>query len=391
MQPNANLKKFSTYAFAEVEKARDEAQNRGFRIIDFGVGDPTEPLFEGAMIGLQRGARKHSRSGYPSHIGMRGFRQAASEWLGRRFGVRVNPETQVTSTAGSKEAVFHFPFAFINPGDCVLMPSIGYPPYKAGTVFAGGTPVYYKLQESNNFLPNLDEIESILEVNRSIKIIWINYPHNPTTVIADGRFFENLIELSQSYNVIIASDEAYTEIYAEEKPHSILEFTDDWSRLIVFQSLSKRSNATGLRVGFAVGGEEVIGHYRNLRTQIDSGVANSIQEAAICALRDEEHVGRMRELYNRKRSIMTAALGDIGLLYWSEATLYVWARTPESSLEFSNSLLRLDKDKKIGINTTPGSMLALNNEEDADRYVRFALVPTLEDTELAADLLRKYL
>lgn len=388
VEPSERLKGFMTYAFAEVDKAKDEARKNGFRILDFGVGDPTESLYEGAIKGMQAGAEKHKNSGYPSYIGMREFRSSASEWLERRFGVNANPDSQVTTTAGSKEAVFHLPFAFINPGDSVLMPSIGYPPYKAGTIFAGGTPEFYQLKEENGFVPDLKEMEGALERNSRIKMIWINYPNNPTTATASDDFFKGLIGLSRKHGVIIASDEAYTEMYIKEKPHSVLEYTDDWSNIIVLQSLSKRSNATGIRLGFAVGGDEVISYFRKLRTQIDSGVANAVQEAGIAALRDEEHVQKMRELYDRKRDIVTAALDDVGIKYWAKSTFYVWAKTGENSIEFAKRMLKIDEARKIGINVTPGSMLAIGSAPNAESYVRFALVPSLEDTELAAELIR---
>ncbi|MBI2971876.1 MAG: aminotransferase class I/II-fold pyridoxal phosphate-dependent enzyme [Candidatus Aenigmarchaeota archaeon] len=389
IESSERLKRFSTYAFAEVDKAKEAAAQKGFRIIDFGVGDPTDPLYEGAIKGLQQGAEKHARSGYPSYIGMKEFRTAASEWLERRFQVSVDPETQITATAGAKEAIFHFPFAFINPGDAVLMPSIGYPPYKAGTVFAGGIPVYYDLREENNFLPDVHEIEQLLEANKNIQLMWINSPHNPTTVVAKKKLFEELIELAQKHNVIMASDEAYTEMYLHEKPHSLLEFSDDWSNLVIFHSLSKRSNATGLRIGFAAGGADIIRHYRTLRTQIDSGVANAIQEAAIAAWKDEQHVESMRQMYNKRRDVMTAALKAAGMKYWAEAAFYLWVKVGDS-MGFAKKLLQLDAKNKVGINVTPGKMLALTDTAYADAYARFALVPSLDDTKQAAELIREH-
>ncbi len=389
VEPSERLKGFMTYAFAEVDKAKDDARKSGFRILDFGVGDPTEPLYEGAIKGMQSGAEKHKTSGYPSYIGMKEFRSAASQWLARRFGVNADPDTQITTTAGSKEAVFHLPFAFINPRESVLMPSIGYPPYKAGTIFAGGVPEFYQLREENGFVPDLGEIRAALERNRKIRMIWINYPNNPTTALAGDDFFNGLIELSKKHNAIIASDEAYTEMYIKEKPRSLLEYADDWSNIVVLQSLSKRSNATGIRLGFAAGGQEAIAHFRRLRTQIDSGVANAVQEAGVSALADEAHVQRMRELYDKKRRIMASALEAAGIKYWANSTFYIWAKTGASSMEFAKRMLRLNEADKVGINVTPGKMLAIGDAPDADRYVRFALVPSVGDTELAAQMIRE--
>ena len=388
VEPSDKMKEFATYAFDEVDKAREVAGKNGFKIIDFGVGDPTDPLYDGAIKGLQQGAKKHAESGYPSYIGMKEFREAASQWLKNRFNVNVDPAAQITSTAGSKEGVFHFPFAFLNPGDAVLMPSIGYPPYKAGTVFAGGIPVYYEMTEENNFLPNINELENTLKQNKKIKIIWINSPQNPTTVVTPPKLFESFVELADKYNVIIASDEAYTEMFIKEKPHSILEYSNDWKNIIAFHSLSKRSNFTGIRIGFAVGGQEIIKNYRNLRTQVDSGVANAIQQAAIEAWKDEKHVADMRKMYDERRDIITSALKNAGLKYWAEAAFYIWVKINGSSMEFAKKMLQLDSKKKIGINVTPGKFLALNNAAYADKYVRFALVPSLQDTKLAAELIK---
>lgn len=389
-EPSERLKQFSTYAFAEVGKAVEESRKAGYNMIDFGVGDPTDPLYEGAVKELKAAAEKHISSGYPSYIGMSEFRQAATGWLNRRFAINANPETQITATAGSKEAIFHLPFALINPGDRVLMPSIGYPPYKSGTVFAGGVPVFYSLSEENNFLPDLNEIENTLDSEEKIKLLWINYPNNPTTVIAGKKVFEQIVELSNKHNIIVASDEAYSEMYVHDKPHSILEFSDDWSKLIVFQSLSKRSNATSLRVGFTVGGEGLIRHYRNFRTQLDSGIPHLIQEAAIAAWKDEKHVEQMRKTYSERRNMLVSTLRDIGIKCWAEATFYVWAKVSDS-VDFSKKLLTLDRESKTGISVTPGKYLSLDEAENANNYVRFALVPSIEKTKMAADLLRKHL
>lgn len=400
------FKRFESYAFEDVDNARNSALERGFDIIDFGVGDPTDPLYEGAVKGLMEGAQKHKSSGYPSYIGMPEFREKISDWMENRFDVSLDPETQITSTLGSKEAVWHLPFVYVNHGEKnrVLMPAIGYPPYKSGTVFAGGWPTYYNLTEETGFLPDLEELkyslkQGVLQTD-DVKMMWINSPHNPTTVKAPGEILERAVSLAQEYDFILASDEAYSEMYpsGSEKPLSVLEVTDDWKNLIVFQSLSKRSNATGIRVGFAAGDEDVISNYKKIRTQKDSGTANAIQEAAIYAWRDEEHVDNMRRSYDRKRDLITGALKDAGMDEpYAEATFYIWQPLPEevSSSDFSSSMLQLSEEEKLGINTTPGSALSLSGEYEGkipgEGYVRFALVPSEEDTERAAEAIRKNL
>lgn len=387
VNPSENLKQFTTYAFYEIDRAKEEAVKKGYRIIDFGVGDPTEPLYEGAIRALQEGAIKHARSGYPSYIGMKELREKCSEWIKRRFNVYMDPEEQITITQGAKEAIFHFPMAFLNIGDAALIPSIGYPPYKAGTVFAGGKPIFYKLSEENNFLPDPEEIERKLKENPKIKIIYLNYPNNPTSKLASRKIYEELIKLANEYDVMLASDECYCEIYFDEKPISILNVTDDHRNIVVFNSLSKRSNATGLRVGFVYGDKNIIRYFRMLKMQIDSGIPNAIQEAAIAALNDEKHVEENRKLYRTKRDILIKALDKLNIKYYAESTFYVWAKLSKNTMETAKNLLELDREKKIGLNVTPSKLLSLDPNEELNSYVRFALVPSIEDIKLASEIL----
>lgn len=179
-------------------------------------------------------------------------------------------------------------------------------------------------------------------------------------------------------------------MYIDKKPFSILQFADKWDNIIAIHSLSKRSNATGLRVGFVAGGENIIKNYRNLRTQIDSGVANAVQEGAIAAWKDEKHVEEMRQMYNKRRSVIVSALNKADMKVWAEATFYIWVKINGSSIDFAKKMIQLDEKRKIGINITPGKVLALNNTKIADSYVRFALVPSLEDTKLAAQLISEH-
>jgi len=395
MEISEKLGKLGSYAFAEIDKAKElakkKAQEIGVKVIDFGVGDPTDPYPDIIEDAIAYGAKKHRCSGYPSYIGMEEYREACAKWLEKRFGIKADPETQITSTIGSKEAIWVFPFTYINPGDKVLIPEIGYPPYKSGTIMADGVPVFYELDEKNRFLPDIDYMDK-KGIFNNVKIMWINYPHNPTTVKSKEDFLKKIVELSNKYGFVVASDEAYTEMYPSgtEPPISVLQVTDDWKNIIVFQSLSKRSNATNLRIGFAVGDEKIIEDYRKLRTQIDSGTCNIIQEAAIAAYEDEKHVENMRKKYDARRSILTSALEKIGLPDpYAEATFYVWQKVPKgmTSVEFSKKLL-----EELFINTTPGAMLSLATYDDkvpGDDYVRFALVPSKEDTKEAAERLAK--
>jgi len=390
IEPSSILKKFLSYSFAEVDKAKQEAIKQGYQIIDLGVGDPSDPMYEGIIEGLKVGAEKHARTGYPPYIGHEELRVAIADWLKRRFGIEVDYTKQIVVTGGSKEAIFHFPMAILNQDDKVLIPSIGYPPYKSGTMFAGGIPIYYKISEKNEFLPDIDEIENLFQKYKP-KIMWINYPNNPTTAIASIEYYRDLIEIAKKYNVILASDEAYIDIYYDEKPVSILQASNDWSNLIAFHSLSKRNNATGLRVGFVVGGEELIRYFAALKTQIDSGVANVLQEGAIRAFKDDFHAEKMRKIYAKRRELLIRALEEKGIKCYSYASIYVWAKTGDS-ISFAKKLLNIDSKRRIGINATPGKVLALDDEdEEANNFVRFALVANDEHIKLASEIIREKL
>jgi len=389
IEPSNTLRQFLSYSFAEVDKIKQDFLKKGYRIIDLGVGDPSDPMYEGIVEGLKKGAEKHVRSGYPPYDGREELKYAISEWLKRRFKIDVDYKKQIIVTSGSKEAIFHFPLAFLNQGDRVLIPSIGYPPYKSGTIFANGIPIYYRIKEQNHFLPDLNEVEDLMKKYKP-KIMWVNYPNNPTTVIARREFYSELIEISRKYNVIVASDEAYIDIYEKEAPPSILEASNDWSNLVAFHSLSKRNNATGLRVGFVVGGEEIIKYFIALKTQIDSGVANVLQESAIYAFKDDSHVEYMRKVYSRRRAMLKEALENKGIKCYSEATIYIWTMVNDS-IDFAKRLLNLDERNKIGINVTPGKFLALNEDSEASKFVRFALVANDEYIKLASEIIKEKL
>jgi len=374
------VNKIGSYAFAEVDKEVLKLKKQGVKVIDFGVGDPRSPTPDLVREYCQRAIDKRKSSGYPSYAGTEEFRKTVAEWMKKRFNVSLDYEKEITATIGAKEAVFNFHEGFVNPGDFVLMPNPGYPPYERGTLFAEGEPYFLNLLKKNNFLVALDKIPR--EVIKKAKILWINYPNNPTTAMADKDFYQAVINFCHKNEIIIASDECYSEIYYEEKPISILEL--DREGIVVFQSLSKRSAMTGYRVGFLAGDERIINIFRKVKTNIDSGTPTFIQDAAVAALRDEKHVETMRNEYKVKREIIGEAFKQIGLEDCTpKATIYIWQKVPQglSSLEFSRRLI-----KEKAIVTTPGA--ALSREVDGinpgDEYVRFALVPSLEECREAA-------
>jgi len=387
IEPSRRVQSIGGYAFAEVDKLVADLKARDVDVIDFGVGDPTIPTPALIREACKTALDARASAGYPSYIGQAEFRAAAADWIGRRFGVALDPEVQVTSTIGSKEAVFHFHEGFVDPGDVVIVPTPGYPPYARGTLFAEGESFFVPLTPDAGFLPDLDAIPA--DVRRRAKVMWINYPNSPSGTTAPAAFFERVIAFAREHDIIIASDEAYVDIYyGDEPPHSILEHATDG--VVAFFSLSKRSAMTGWRVGFAAGDADIVGVLRKVKTNIDSGTPQFIQDAAIAALADETHVTEMRDDYHRKRDVICDALAGIGLPDCRpEATLYVWQRVPDgmTSADFAKALLAED----VAVVVTPGAWIS-NETADGlnpgEGYVRLALVPSLDRTREAAERLR---
>jgi LL-diaminopimelate aminotransferase len=376
------LQALGSYAFEEVDKKVEELRAKGIDPIDFGVGDPTSPTPEVVRAAAAKGLELRKSSGYPSYVGTLEFRQAVAEWVRRRYSVDVDPLTAISSTIGSKEAVFNFHEAVVDPGDYVICPSPGYPPYTRGTLFADGVPYQVPLRKENGFLVDFREIPD--QSARRAKVLWLNYPNSPSGAVADESFYRRAVEFARKYDLIIASDEAYSEIYFQEPPISILNVTRDG--VLVFNSLSKRSAMTCYRIGWVMGDPELVALFRKVKTNIDSGTATFIQDAAVAALSDEDHVQRFRDEYRRKRDILCSALVKAGLEDCTpSSTLYVWQKAPAgmSSVEFAATLL----DEAIAVVTTPGSWISeptADGENPGEGYVRFALVPTIEDTKKAA-------
>lgn len=375
------VKKTKPYAFAEVDKTRDKLKTKGVDVIDFGVGDPTDPTPEIVREACKEGLDKRAKSGYPSYEGSIKFRTAVSKWFKKRFGVNLDPKHEITATIGSKQAVFSFHSAFVNPRDVVLIPDPGYPPYTTGTRHRYGKPVFMPIIEENYFLPDLEVIDS-----KGVKMMWINYPNNPTTKIAPKEKLKEIVDFCSDNNILLVSDEAYSEMYYDEKPISILGLEAAREVSLVFNSLSKRSNMTGYRIGFAAGRKDLLKPFKKVQTQMHSGVATFIQDAAIAALSDEKHVENMRSMYRKKRDILTKALINVGFQKcYAEGTFYIWAKVPDgySSTDTTKNLL-----EKAGLNTTPRN--ALSQElKNGEGFVRFALVPSIERTKEAAERLGK--
>ncbi len=375
------------YAFAEVDRRVEELRARGIDPIDFGVGDPTDPTPEIVRRAGQAAIDARARAGYPSYVGDPGFRRACADWMRRRFGVDLDPATQVSSNIGSKEAVFHFPLALVDPGDLVLVPSPGYPPYSRGTRFAGGEPWFYPVTAATGWLPDLSAIPD--DVAGRARILWVNYPNSPSGAIAPLEFHREAAAWCRERSIVLASDEAYSEFhFGDRRPPSALEAGTDG--VISFFSLSKRSYMTGWRVGWVAGDERLVALFRKVKTNIDSGTPTFVQDAAVAALSDEVHVEAMRREVRARRDVLCGALREAGLPDCTpEATLYVWQRGPAgmTSVEFATRLL----DPAVALVTTPGAWISdplADGTNPGEGYVRFALVPALDDVRRAADRLR---
>jgi len=355
------------YLFAEIDRKKQEVRARGVDIIDLGVGDPDRPTPRFIVNRMKRETALPPNHRYPTYEGLPAFRAAAADWYRRRFGVSLDPASEVVALIGSKEGIAHFPLAFVNPGDGVLVPDPGYPVYHIATMFAGGRSHFLPLRRENRFLPELDRIPS--SVLRKAKMLFLNYPNNPTSAVADRAFYRTVLRFAQEHDLIVAHDVAYTEIYFDgAKPMSILELPGARKRCIEFHSLSKTYNMTGWRIGFAVGNPELVAGLGKIKTNIDSGVFQAIQGAAIAALIEgDDETERIRRVYQGRRDVMVPGLRALGLdPVEPRATFYVWFPVPKgyTSASFCAHLL-----ENAGIVVTPGNGFGRSGEG----YVRIAL------------------
>ncbi|MCR4314846.1 MAG: aminotransferase class I/II-fold pyridoxal phosphate-dependent enzyme [Planctomycetes bacterium] len=388
IQTSRRLGSLTAYAFAAVDEEVAKLKARNITPIDFGVGDPTDPTPDFIRKACQEAIDTRSTSGYPPYNGAGYYREAVAAWTKRRYGVDLDPNTEVCSTVGSKEAIFNFAEGFIDPGDAVLLPVPGYPPYSRGTLFSEGVSQYYPLRERDEFLFDFSTIPD--RVLKRTKLIWLNYPNSPTGRVAPKEYIEEVYKLCQRHEIILCSDEAYSEIYfTKEPPVSALNVGRDG--VVVFQSLSKRSAMTGYRIGWVSGDARIVSAFKKVKTNIDSGTPWFIQDAGVAALSDEKHVEAFRESYRKKRDIIVGAFEAIGLpKSVPESTIYIWQRVPDgmTSVDFAKALLV----PEVAIVTTPGEWLSTKIENEPDHganFVRLALVPSIDECLAAAKRIRE--
>lgn len=370
------------YLFVAIDRKVKELKERGVDVINLGVGDPDLPTPEHIVKSGQEALANPIHQRYPFGAGLKEFRQAVTKWYKKRFAVNLDPDNEVHTLIGSKEGIGHLPLALVNPGEIVLVPEPGYPVYRASTIFAGGKPYYLPLCKENDFLPDFSQVPT--NVLKKAKLLFLNYPNNPTTACADVSFFREVIKLAKKYGIIVAHDAAYSEIYFNQPPISFLSVPGAKDVGIEFHSLSKTYNMTGWRIGFILGNRKIINGLATVKDNFDSGAFQAVQVAGITALNSSQGcVERMRQVYRERRDIFVQGLKELG---WQvrkpEATFYVWAKIPygNNSIKFAEKLLT-----ETGIVCTAGSGLGLSGEG----YVRFALTVDKERLREALARIKK--
>ena len=373
------------YLFAAIDKMKQDALSRGVDVIDLSIGDPDIPTPKHIVEAMKKAVERAEHHRYPSYDGMLSYREAVADWYKLRFNVDLDPKTEVLSLIGSKEGIGHIPLAFVNPGDVVLVPSPGYPVYPVGTLFAGGESYMMPLKEEGGFLPDLKAIPA--DTLKRASLMYLNYPNNPTAATAPLDFFKEAIELAAKHNIIICHDAAYSEIYYDgEKPASFLEVDGAKDVGIEFHSLSKTYNMTGWRIGFAVGHRDVIAGLGKIKTNLDSGVFQAVQEASITALKTGDDVlSGIRDVYQERRDALYEGLSGLGMhMDKPKATFYLWAKVPAGfdSTTFVAHLL-----EKTGVLGTPGVGFGAPGEG----YIRFALTRPVDRIKEAVERMKNAL
>ncbi|MEA3255183.1 MAG: LL-diaminopimelate aminotransferase [Candidatus Altiarchaeota archaeon] len=378
------IERIPPYLFAEIDRAIEEKKAGGMDVISLGIGDPDLPTPKNIIDEFCQRAYDPMNHRYPSYAGMPSFREAVAGWYKKRFNVSLDAEKEVLTLIGSKEGIAHTPLAFINPGDIALVPDPAYPVYKIGTILADGNPIEMPLLEENGFLPDLSRISN--ETAGKARILYLNYPNNPTTAVADKKFFREVVDFANENNIIVCHDAPYTEMtFDDYKTPSFLEVDGAMDVGVEFHSLSKTYNMTGWRIGFAVGNHEVISGLGRVKENVDSGVFQAIQYAGVEALTGpQDSVENNKGILRERRDLMVDGLNDLG---WGvnkpKATFYLWFKTPgkyTSSIKFSRDLL-----DKTGVVMTPGVGFGKYGEG----FVRCALTQSKERLIEALKRLKK--
>jgi len=371
MEPSGRLAALPRYLFAELERKRAEAEAAGREVIDLSIGDPDLPTPPPILERMAEAARDAANHRYPSSAGMVAARGEIATWFAGRYGVSLEARREVAMLLGSKEGIGHLPLALLNPGDEVLVPDPGYPVYAAGTVFAGATPVRYTLRESAGFVPELRELDR--RITSRTRLVWVNYPNNPTGATAPRAFYEELVAWAAKRDLIVASDAAYSELYYDEPPPSVFQVPGAKDRAIEFHSFSKTFNMTGWRIGFAVGAPPLIDLLVRFKANVDSGAPQATQIAAAWGLAHlPSHGPALRAVYRERRDAALDGLRALGCpVPTPGGAFFVWGRVPEgeSSMEFVESVF-----EGTGVLLTPGTGFG----EAGEGYFRLALTSSAD-------------
>ena len=374
MRAAKRIEKLPPYLFAEIDRKIAEARARGADIISFGVGDPDLPTPPHVVEALAQGAADPATHRYPSYTGMPRFRESIAAWYGKRFDVKLDPDTEIQPLVGSKEGIFHLPVAFIDPGDVALIPDPGYPVYEVGTILTHGEPVLLPLTEENGFKPDLASIPQAIVAKA--KVLWLNYPSNPTAATVELDFFTEAVEFCKRNDLLLAHDAAYTEItYDGYVAPSVLQAPGAMDCAIEFHSLSKTYNMTGWRIGWVAGTPYAIEAIKRLKTNIDSGIFDAVQRAGIAAIEGPQDVLKSTvETYRRRRDLLCDGLKSMGIIVDPpKGSIYLWVPVPDgySSASFTTYLL-----DEADIVVAPGNGYGPSGEG----FVRFSL--TIADDRL---------
>ena len=380
MRMSSRVENLPPYLFVEITQKIAEKRAKGEDVVSFAIGDPDMPTPPHIIDRLCRAAQDPANHRYPETAGLPKLRQAIAEWYKRRFGVSLDADKEVLPLIGAKEGVAHIALCFIDPGDIALVPDPGYPVYSVSTFLAGGEPYYMPLTEENDFLPDLNTIPD--DVLKRAKLLWINYPNNPTGAVADLDFFNKVVEFAQQHDLAICHDGPYTEVaFDGYQPVSFMQADGAKEVGVEFHSLSKSYNMTGWRIGMVVGNPTMVDALMRVKSNLDSGIPQAIQYAAIEALTGpQDCIQEHNAIYQRRRDLVIDMLNSIGLKARPpKAGLYIWAKVPEgyTSVDFATDLL-----EKVGVVVTPGAGYGRGGEG----YVRLSL--TITDAGLVKGLSR---
>ncbi len=383
MKVSERLEKIPPYLFAEIDRKIAEAKAKGIDIISLGIGDPDKPTLQPVVDEMHKAIDNPKNHDYPPYNGTEAFRKATCEWMKERFGVELDPDKEMLCNIGSKEAIAHVFFAFVDKGDYTLVPDPGYPVYHNATIFAGGTPFRMPLLEENGYIPDFDKIPE--DVAKKSKIMFLNYPNNPTGAVADLEFFKKAVDFCKKYDILLCQDMAYSEMtYDGYKAPSVLQVEGAKDIAIEFYSHSKSYNMTGWRVGFVCGNADAVKALGTIKNNIDSGTFKAIQQAAAAAFTvDKKYIEDLNNMYQQRRDAMEEGLRELG---WdikpSKATFYLWLPVPKgmTSEQFVTEML-----EKAHVVVPPGNGYGTYGEG----YFRIALTKDVDTIKECINRMKK--